>query len=170
MSQKVKQNIKEKWKTQEKSYTESNQEAQLLKVLKVFQRRKTEEKGSSKNNLFHYVNVPVSFIFNYILLIIRLQLSQFFPLCSPAHSIPHSRRQSSHHCSCPWVMHISSLITPFPKLYFTSPWLFVTTYLYFLIPSPLHSFPDTLSHLATFKTPSVSMVLFLSFLFASFIF
>ena len=37
-----------------------------------------------------------------------LQLSQFFPLCSPLPSPPpsDSLRQSPPHCSCPWVMHI----------------------------------------------------------------
>ena len=42
--------------------------------------------------------------------------------CLP--STPHSLRQSPHHCSCPWVMHVSSLATPSTVLYFTSPWLF----------------------------------------------
>ena len=37
---------------------------------------------------------------------------------------PQSLRQSSHCCSCPWVMLTSSLATQFPSLYFTSPWLF----------------------------------------------
>ena len=52
----------------------------------------------------------------------------------------HSLRQSPHHCSCPWVMSVSSLAAPFPVLYFTSHGYSVTTYLYFLIPSPLHPF------------------------------
>ena len=69
-----------------------------------------------------------------------LQLSQF-PLYPPPPSTTYSLRQCPHHCSCPWVMCVSSLATPFPILYFTSPWLFVTTNLYFLIPSPLHPLP-----------------------------
>ena len=58
----------------------------------------------------------------------------------------HSFRQFPQHCSCPWVMHISSLATPFPILYFTSPWLFCN-YLFVLLnpltssPIPLHSPP-----------------------------
>ena len=43
----------------------------------------------------------------------------------------------------------------------------VTTYLYFLIPSPLHPFLHTLSQLATIKMLSVSMILCL-FLFPQF--
>ena len=37
--------------------------------------------------------------------------------------------------------HVSSLAFPFPMLYFTSHGYSVTTYLYFLISSPLHPFP-----------------------------
>ena len=58
-------------------------------------------------------------------------------------STPHSRRQSPYHCSCPWIMHMSSLATPFPILYRTSHGYSVTTYLYFLIPLALHPFPHS---------------------------
>ena len=60
--------------------------------------------------------------------------------------LPPSTQQASllqaippHHSSCPWVMCISSLATPFPILYFTSPWLFCG-YL-FVLPNPLTSSP-----------------------------
>ena len=52
---------------------------------------------------------------------------------------PHSLRQSPHHCSCPWVICISSLATPCPILYFTAPWLFCN-YL-FVRPNSLTSSP-----------------------------
>ena len=42
--------------------------------------------------------------------------------------------------SCPWVVHISSLATPFPILFLTSPVYFVPTNLYFLIPAPFPQF------------------------------
>ena len=71
---------------------------------------------------------------NYILLIMLLQLPQFLPLCPPPPSTPHSLRQSPPHCSCPWVMGISSLATPFCILYFTSPWLFCN-YLFVILNS-----------------------------------
>ena len=66
----------------------------------------------------------------------------FSPLLPPP-STPHSLRQFLHLCSCPWVMRVSSLATPFPILYFTSPWLFCN-YL-FVLPNPLtsHSFSHT---------------------------
>ena len=62
-----------------------------------------------------------------------------FSLCPPPPSMPHSLRQSHHHCSCPWLMCISSLATSFPILYFTSPWPFCH-YLFVLL-SPLTSSP-----------------------------
>ena len=69
---------------------------------------------------------------NYILLIILLQLSRFVPLFLSPPSTPHSLRQYPHHCSCTWVMHVSSLATPFPALYFTAYWLFCN-YLFVLL-------------------------------------
>ena len=71
----------------------------------------------------------------------------------------HSLRQFPHQYSCPWVICVSCLATLFPIQYFTSPWYCVTTYLYFLIPSPLHLFSPTPSHLATIKTLTISMIL-----------
>ena len=82
-------------------------------------------------------------IFSFISFMIMLlkQLSQFFPFSPPSPSIPHSLRQFPHHCSCPWVMHIGSLATLFPILYFTSLWLFCDcTFVSFLNPVLLHAF------------------------------
>ena len=76
---------------------------------------------------------------NYISLIMLLQWPQFFSLCPPPPSTPSSFRQSPHHCSCPWVMGISSLATSLPILYFTSPWLFCN-YLFVLL-NPFTSLP-----------------------------
>ena len=66
----------------------------------------------------------------------------FSPL-PPSTQQPPLPQAIPHHCSCPWVMQVSSLASPFPTLYFISPWLFLTLCLYFLIPSPLHPFPHT---------------------------
>ena len=60
-----------------------------------------------------------------------------FPPLPPQPSTSHSLRQSPHHCSCPWVMRISSLATPFPILYFMYPRLFCN-YLFVLF-NPLTS-------------------------------
>ena len=102
-------------------------------------------------------------IFYYILLIILLVLSQFF------HVAPSTQQpllcQSSHSYSCPWFMHISPLATPFPMLYFTSPWLFCN-YLFGLFNPLLSSCSlSPTSHLATISTLSVAMMLSLFFLF-----
>ena len=92
---------------------------------------------------------PLNFLKNFILLIMLLQLSQFFPLCPPLPSTPHSLKQSPHHFSYQWVMQISSLATPFPALYFTSPWLFYN-YLFVLLnpltSSPQHILPHLFLH------------------------
>ena len=82
--------------------------------------------------------------FNYILLIILLQLSQFSPF-TPLHQTPLFPQAIPHNCSCPWVMHIGSLATPSPVLYVTSPWLFCN-YLFVLLnltssPIPPHLSP-----------------------------
>ena len=51
-----------------------------------------------------------------------------FPLCLPPPSNPYSLRYSPHLCSCPLVIRVSSLATPFPILYFTPQRLFVQGY------------------------------------------
>ena len=63
-------------------------------------------------------------------------ISHLFP---PLPSTSYSLRQSPHHCSCPWVMCINSLATPFPILYMTFSWLFCN-YLFVLF-NPLTSSP-----------------------------
>ena len=74
----------------------------------------------------------VFFMFlNYILLIMLLQLSWFFPFCPPPPSTPYSFKQSTCHCSCPWVM-CMFFGCSISLLYFTSPWLFCN-YLFVLL-------------------------------------
>ena len=92
--------------------------------------------------------------FNYILLIILLLLSWFSPpspLPRPPPSTAYSLSPSPHHCSCPWVMCISSLATPFPILYFTSPWLFCNYLFILLNPLAFSPIPHTPSYLTTIK-------------------
>ena len=50
-----------------------------------------------------------------------------------------------HHCSCPWVLRISSLTTPFLYCTLHPHGYSVATYLHFLIPSP----PYPVSHTPT---------------------
>ena len=94
-------------------------------------------------NIFYWLYLLIMIIDNYIL----LQLPQYFSHCTPSPSTPHTLRQSLHHCSGTWAMHISSLATALPVLYFTCPWIFCN-YLFVLL-NPLTSSPITLhpSHL-----------------------
>ena len=91
------------------------------------------------------------FIFNDSLLLMLLQFSQISPV-STSPSTPISL-QSPHRCSCPWVIRVISLAAPFPIMFFTSHGYSVTTYLYFLIPSPLHPFSDTFLPSGNDQTP-----------------
>ena len=84
------------------------------------------------------------FFKNYILLIMLLELSWFSPFPTSTQH-PHSLRQSPHHCSCPWVMCIRSLASPYPILYFTSQrlscnYLFVLLFLKCILPSYISCF------------------------------
>ena len=73
------------------------------------------------------------FFLKYILLITLLQLSHFFSFYSPP---PCTLLAPAHPPSCPWVIHISSLASPFPTLFLTFPSLFCTYHLCFLFPAP----------------------------------
>ena len=97
-------------------------------------------------------------LFKYIL-IIPLQMSQFFlpfiSLCPALPSLQHLPSLSS----CPWVMHISSLASPFPILFLTSPCLFCIYQLCFLFPVTFPPFSP--SPLITLHVISISVILFL---------
>ena len=71
------------------------------------------------------------------LLIMLLQLSHFCPFTQlhPAHPPP---SHISPYSSCPWVILISSLASPFPILFLPSPCLFTTYHLccLFFVPFP----------------------------------
>ena len=80
-----------------------------------------------------------SFYFKYILLIMLVQLSHFFPFIPLCHAPP-IPPALPHLSSCPWVVHISSLTSPFPILFLTSPCLFCTYQLCFLFLVPFLPF------------------------------
>ena len=94
-----------------------------------------------------------------------ITMVSIFLFCLPPPSTPHSLRRFPHHCSCPWVMSISSVATPFPILCFTSPRLF-SNYLFVLL-NPLTSSSNhhDLLPSGNLKTLFISMILSL-FLFA----
>ena len=73
-----------------------------------------------------------------------LQLSRFFLPFIPVCPVPDLPPSFSHLSSCPWVVHMSSLASPFPTLFLISPCLFCTHQLCFLFPlpsSPFSPFP-----------------------------
>ena len=87
--------------------------------------------------------LPFIYFLNCILLIMVLQLSQF-SLFVPLYPAPPTPSGSTHsivhvHGSCVWVLWLLHFLycTSHPHGYS------VTTYFYFLIPSPLHPFPYT---------------------------
>ena len=80
-----------------------------------------------------------SYFSNYFFIDYAITVVLIFLLLPYSTQQPHSLRPSPHHCSCTWVMHISSLTTPFPILYFIFPWLFCN-YLFVLL-NPFTSSP-----------------------------
>ena len=74
--------------------------------------------------------------FKYILLIMLLQLSHFFSPLFPSALHTPSHLHSTPFSSCLWVLHISSLASPFFILFLTSPYLFCTYHLCYLFSVP----------------------------------
>ena len=85
----------------------------------------------------------------------------FFLPFNVLYPAPHSL-QYPPHSSCPWVIHVSSLASPFPILFLTSPCQFCTyhlCFLYFLYLFPLFLFCP--SPLITLHVISISVILFM---------
>ena len=84
------------------------------------------------------------FFINICYCLLLLHLSPFHPfiLFCPAHPLPPA---FPHLCSCPWVVHISSLASPLSILFLTSPCLFSPYHLafYSLYLFPHSPFPFT---------------------------
>ena len=94
-----------------------------------FTKLKRDREQSLKNIYF-----KIYFI-DYIIPAVPFFFSLYSPLpcTAPPTSIPPLS-------SCPWVIHINSLASPFPILFLTFPCLFCTYHLCFLFPVPLPSF------------------------------
>ena len=91
-------------------------------------------KVQQKNDTSHTYNFLFSFLIIFYWLF-YFSCSNFNPI-APLH--PALLRESPQLCSCPWIVHIRSLATPFPIPYFTSPWLF---YNLLFVLNPLTSSP-----------------------------
>ena len=92
----------------------------------------------------------VFFLFQFILYWLCYYNCPDFFLLPPSTQHPYSLRQSPHHCSRSRIMHINSLTTLFPILYFTSFWLFCN-YLFVLLN------PRTSSPILPLPLPSDSL-------------
>ena len=92
----------------------------------------------------------------------------FSPLYSLPPCIPFPTCISPTLSSCPWVIHISSLASPFPILFLTSSCLFCTYHLCFLFPVPLPPFSP--SPLITLHIIFISVILLLFQLIAQYVF
>ena len=101
-------------------------------------------------------------VLKYILLIMLLQLSPFFsPHYPPPFRTILLTLQHHPHSSRPWVVHISSLASPFPILFLTFPCLFSTYHLCFLFPVPFLPVLPFPSPMITVHVISISVILFL---------
>ena len=73
---------------------------------------------------FFLPGISPFFFLKYILLVMLLQLSHFFLPFIPLHPAPHFPPAFPHFSSWPWVVHISSLVSPYSILFLTSVCLF----------------------------------------------
>ena len=99
-----------------------------------------------------------------------LQFSHFFFPLFPSALHPASHQHSLTLSSCPWVIHISSLASPFPVLFLISYFLFSTHHLCYLFPIPFPLLSPSHSLLITLHVISISVILLLFQLFAQFAF
>ena len=106
------------------------------------------------------------YFFKIYFIFYAVTVGHFFPLsfitlCPVSPTLPSA---FSHLSSCPWVVHISSLASPFPILFLIFPCLFCTYHLCFLFPVPFPPLSPTT--LITFHVISISVNVFLFYLFA----
>ena len=116
----------------------------------------------------HFIqgNLFKNIFYDYVITVIPFFLP-FIPLC-PVSPLPPS--SFPYLSSCPWGIHVSSLASPFPILFLTSPCLFCTYHLCFLLSVTFPPFFPSLSPLITLSMISISVILFLVQLFAQFVF
>ena len=107
---------------------------------------------------------PVGFIYLFILIYFIDYAITVVPFFSPFYSplcCTHLPPSLPHLSSSPWVIHISSLASPFPILFLTSPCQFCTYYLCFLFPVLFPTFSPLPLPSDTFHVISITVILFL---------
>ena len=77
-----------------------------------------KEDFSDRNRIFHKRYLLFYKLYFIVYAITVVPVSPFLP---PSTQPPHPLRQSPHHCPCLWVLHICSLATLSPMLYFIFP-------------------------------------------------
>ena len=116
----------------------------------------TPNGGQSFLILFIFVFLVFLNIFiDYAITVVPFPPLHSTPSCNP---LPHTFLP---HCSCPWVILISSLASTFPTLFLPSPCLFSTYHLCYLFSVPSPPSPPPTPLLTTLHVISISMVLFL---------
>ena len=119
-----------------------------INVLMLSKRKKYFKNMWQLKVQFSLFSSPVfKYILKHILLIMLLQLSQFFSLWPLPPGSP-SLQQSPCLSSCPWFMHVSSLVSSLFILFLTSPCLFCTYPIILLNP---YTFPPILLPLSKSK-------------------
>ena len=95
----------------------------------------------SQNSMKVYHKKNFKFFKNIFYWLCYYSLSHFCPLYSPPPCTPVPPISAPPLSSCPWVVHISSLASPFPILFLTFPYFVPTIYascsLYLLPHSPI---------------------------------
>ena len=91
-------------------------------------------------NLPLLIYLPFHFIFKIYFIDYAIIVASFFLPFILLCPIPHPPPSLLHLSSCPWVIHICSLASPYPLLFLTSPCLFSTYHLCFLFPVPFPAF------------------------------
>ena len=91
---------------------------------------------SSFFSTWFWVFKSLSFILSIFYLLCYYSCPFFFSSLSPSTLCPRPSHMPYPLCSCPWVLHRSSLASLFPILFLTSPCLFYTYQLCFLFPVP----------------------------------
>ena len=90
-----------------------------------------------------------------------LELFHFFSPLFPSMLHPLTLLYSTPLSSCPWIVHISSLASPFPILFLTSPTSILCLPIMLLIPYTFPPFFPYPTELITFDMISISLILFL---------
>ena len=124
--------------------------------------------ANGRNSFFLLHSIPLckcTILFKICFMDYAITVAPFPPLSSPTPCAPPPTCIPPF-SSCLWIIHISSLASPFPILFLTSPCLFSTYHLCYLFSVPFPLSPPPTPLFITLHVISISVVLFLFWLFA----